>query len=81
MADDAKQPKPFLAKLYKMVDEEETSNIISWTVPGDALVIHDVRARPRCWRMCPCCRSPLLTAVPGLAQVEAFVSQLLPQYF
>mmetsp|Transcript_20768 Transcript_20768/g.46475 ORF Transcript_20768/g.46475 Transcript_20768/m.46475 type:complete len:379 (-) Transcript_20768:1729-2865(-) len=54
MADDAKQPKPFLAKLYKMVDEEETSNIISWTVPGDALVIHDV---------------------------EAFVSQLLPQYF
>mmetsp|Transcript_38906 Transcript_38906/g.81670 ORF Transcript_38906/g.81670 Transcript_38906/m.81670 type:complete len:412 (+) Transcript_38906:172-1407(+) len=35
------QPKPFLTKLYKMVDEPETDSIVSWTPAGDALVVHD----------------------------------------
>ena len=28
------QPKPFLTKLYKMVDEKETDGIVSWTPAG-----------------------------------------------
>lgn len=37
----AMQPKPFLSKLFKMVDEEATNHVVSWTPAGDALVVHD----------------------------------------
>ena len=37
-------PKPFLNKLFKMVDEAETDAIVSWTPAGDALVVHDDEA-------------------------------------
>lgn len=37
-------PKPFLAKLYKMVDEADTNAIVSWTKAGDALVVLDPEA-------------------------------------
>ena len=30
-ADATAGPKPFLAKLYQMVDEEETADIVGWT--------------------------------------------------
>lgn len=51
---DANEPKPFLQKLYKMVDDPETDHILSWYTTGDGLFIREN---------------------------EAFVSQLLPQYF
>eukprot|EP00967_Tisochrysis_lutea_P075907 scaffold102443_cov35-Tisochrysis_lutea.AAC.2 len=38
------QPKPFLAKLYKMVDEEDTNEIVAWTQAGDALIVLDPEA-------------------------------------
>uniref|UniRef100_A0A7S0P3I6 HSF-type DNA-binding domain-containing protein n=1 Tax=Calcidiscus leptoporus TaxID=127549 RepID=A0A7S0P3I6_9EUKA len=38
------QPKPFLTKLFKMVDEDDTNHIVSWTPAGDALVVHDDEA-------------------------------------
>ncbi len=37
-------PKPFLTKLYKMVDEVETNTIVGWTPAGDALVVKDPEA-------------------------------------
>lgn len=40
----AGQPKPFLSKLYKMVDEEETNHIVAWTQAGDALIVLDPEA-------------------------------------
>jgi hypothetical protein len=40
----AGQPKPFLSKLYKMVDEEETDHIVSWTQTGEALIVLDPEA-------------------------------------
>ena len=30
----AMQPKPFLSKLFKMVDEEDTNHVVSWTPAG-----------------------------------------------
>ncbi|EOD23924.1 hypothetical protein EMIHUDRAFT_206911 [Emiliania huxleyi CCMP1516] len=40
-ADATAGPKPFLAKLYQMVDEEETADIVGWTQAGDGLVVKD----------------------------------------
>ena len=40
----ASQPKPFLVKLFKIVDDAETDATVSWTAAGDALVVHDVEA-------------------------------------
>jgi len=37
-------PKPFLTKLFKMVDDPDTNNIVSWTPAGDALAVHDDEA-------------------------------------
>ena len=36
-------PKPFLSKLFTMVDEPDTNHIIGWTSAGDALIIHEVK--------------------------------------
>mmetsp|Transcript_39764 Transcript_39764/g.68179 ORF Transcript_39764/g.68179 Transcript_39764/m.68179 type:complete len:397 (+) Transcript_39764:51-1241(+) len=35
-------PKPFLVKLFKMVEDPATESIISWLPAGDGLVVHDV---------------------------------------
>jgi len=40
-ADATAGPKPFLAKLYQMVDEEETADIVGWTQ-----VAHVLRRAP-----------------------------------
>ncbi|KAL1510521.1 hypothetical protein AB1Y20_006824 [Prymnesium parvum] len=41
---DPNEPKPFLAKLYKMVDDPETDHIITWLPSGDGLIIQEVES-------------------------------------
>ena len=36
--------KPFLSKLYSMLEDPATAAIISWTVPGDAIIVHEPEA-------------------------------------
>ena len=36
--------KPFLGKLYSMLEDDTASSIISWTPVGDAIVVHQPEA-------------------------------------
>ena len=42
---DPNEPKPFLAKLYQMIDDPITAHVVSWDQSGEGLVINEVEVR------------------------------------